>query len=270
MIDKLSLTIYRQPNFQYLELNGEITEAYSKRQMYKYICELDHIVVLYEPHRFSDARNDMIPFTKIDLNPKYFECFDHMLACLFVIFKYDENDLIPAEDFNITRLDIAVDLEDFNIKHILSSLHVKNIRDESMNLIKGTIYAGSDPKVVIYNKNSEILNRIKKRWDVTPYELKMLESGKEHTRFEVRKRHTGLKLAHLPAAAEALAVYFDRLEFFDLKVDCACTVMQFLYKQINRKFRADLEKFKNMQIVPALKEKYIASVREWFTSKEPF
>lgn len=270
MIDKLSLTIYRQPNFQYLENNGEIKEDRYRQNMYKYLCQLDHIVVLYEPHKFSDVRNDMIPFTKVDLNPKHFESFDHMLAHLLVIFKYEEDDRIPLVQFNITRLDVAVDLEDFNTKHILSSLHVKNIRDENMNFYKGTIYAGSDPKIRIYNKNNEIKRRQKKGWDITPYENGLLESGKDHTRFEVQKRNTGLKLAYLIEAAEGLASYFDRLEFFDLKVDCSCTVMHVLYKQINRKFRKELEKFKDMQIVPELKKKYIASIREWFISKEPF
>lgn len=271
MIDKLSLTIYSQPNFQYLELNGEIIEDQYRRNMYKYLCKLDqNMTVLYEPHKFSDVRNDMIPFTKIDLNPKHFECFDLMLAHLFAIFKYDESNHVSGEQFNITRLDVAVDLEDFNIKHILSSLHVKNIRDENMSFYKGTIYAGSDPKIRIYNKNKEIKSRLKKGWDITQYEKELLESGKDHTRFEIQKRHLGLKLDQLPNAAEGLVAYFDRLEFFDLKIDCACTVMQYLYKQINRKFRADLEKFKNMQIVPELKEKYIKEVREWFVSKEPF
>ncbi len=270
MIDKLSLTIYRQPNFQYLELNGEIKEDQYKRNMYKYLCQLNNIVVLYEPHKFSDVRNDMIPFTKVDLNPKHFESFDHMLAHMLVIFKYEEDDRIPLVQFNITRLDVAVDLEVFTIKHILSSLHVKNIRDENMNFYKGTIYAGSDPMIRIYNKDKEIKSRLKKGWDITQYEKDLLESGKEHTRFEIQKRHIGLKLDQLPAAAEGLASYFDRLEFFDLKVDCACTVMQYLHRQINRKFRAELEKFKDMQIVPELKHRYIQSVREWFTSKEPF
>ena len=47
--------------------------------------------------------------------------------------------------------------------------------------------------------------------------------------------------------------------------------MQFIYKKINRKFRKDLERFKNLEIIQELKNRYIESTAKWFSSDtEPF
>jgi len=271
MIDKISLTCNFEPNYTYMDLHGDTSEDPYRVRLYKYICNLDFATVMYKPHKFSPELNDRIKFSKVDINPKRFSCYSEMWAYLDSLFReYDSPFDILPESFNVTRVDIAVDLENFNIKHILSSLHVKNIRDESLSFYKGTIYAGTDPKIRIYNKIAEIKNRIRKHKEITAYEQHLLDSGKEYTRFEIQKRTDNLNLKKLTENFEELSSYFDRIEFFSLQENCSCSVMQFLYKQINRKFRNNLECFKNLQIIPDLKDRYIKSAREWFSLKEPF
>jgi len=75
MIDKLNLTIYKQPDVKSLEVSGIITES-GRNKLYKYICELDKCVVFYRPHKFSEEINFRIPYTKVDINPKNFECYE--------------------------------------------------------------------------------------------------------------------------------------------------------------------------------------------------
>jgi cobalamin biosynthesis Mg chelatase CobN len=271
MIDKLSLTCNRPPAYSYLERYGDTSEDEFRRRLYKYVCELQTATVFYKPHKFGQELNDRINFTKVDINPKRFSCFWEMWAYLDSMFRDVNSEVdLSLEEFNVTRVDIAVDLEDFNIKHILSSLHVKNIRDEGLSFYKGTIYAGTDPKIRIYNKIAEIKNRLRKKKEITAYERGLLESGKDYTRFEIQKRTDHLNLKRLSETCEELSSYFDRMEFFALEENCSCAVMQFVYKQVNRKFRDSLERFKNLQIIPDLKARYIESVRDWFAVKEPF
>ncbi len=66
------------------------------------------------------------------------------------------------------------------------------------------------------------------------------------------------------------ASYYDRLEFFDFKESGDCGVLQIIYKYINRRFRDELEKYKNHSIVAEIKEKYVNEVKEWVEHKEPF
>jgi len=46
MIDKLNLTIYKQPDLNFLESQGDIIEAL-RDKIYKNMCVLDKGVVLY-------------------------------------------------------------------------------------------------------------------------------------------------------------------------------------------------------------------------------
>ena len=176
MIDKLSLTTYRHPNNTFLELNGDVYEQEHRKNLYKYSCRLSKAYVLWKPHKFGQEMNDRISYTKIDLNPKHFACHGDTWAYIDRVFRNGKSEVdIEPEFFHVSRVDIAVDLEDFNIKHVLSSLHVKHIRDESMNFYKGTIYAGTDPKIRIYNKTSEIKARLRKGFDITEDEKRILE-----------------------------------------------------------------------------------------------
>ena len=270
MIDKLSLTIYRPPDMNFLELNGDITESL-RDKLYKYICDLGKCVVFYRPHKFSDEVNFGIPYTKIDINPKKFDCYDHIESYVFSIFRHHDNECnIRPEDFNVSRIDIAVDIENFPIDILLSTLRVKRIRPESLSFYKGTIYAGSDPKIRIYEKVNEIKARVKKGYEITGYEKRLLESGKSHTRFEIQIRNPKKKLKEISESPESLASYYDRLEFFDFKENGDSGILQILYKYINRKFRDELEKYRNHSIVTEIKDKYVNEVKEWFEHKEPF
>lgn len=267
MIDKLSLTIYDMPDREYLENNGEITEDPHRSHIYKFNCRLDKATVLYYPHKFSEKTNAKIPFTKIDINPKYFECYNYMRAYINSIFGDTE---ISSEYFKASRIDIAVDIEDFSTDILLSILRIKRIRSESLHFFKGTVYAGTDPKIRIYDKVKEIKARLKKGNDITEYEKNLLESGKGYTRFEIQIRDTKKTLKEIEDDPLYFASYYDRLEVFNFNADDSSGVLQVLYKYINRKFRNELERYKDHNIIEEIKEKYRDSVNEWFSDKEPF
>jgi hypothetical protein len=169
----------------YLKNNSDITEDTFRSHIYKFICRLDKAVVLYYPHKFSDKTNANIPFTKIDINPKNFECYDHLLVYIQSIF---DTPYIDSGSFHVSRIDIAVDIENFSVDTLLSMLRISRIRSDSLSFYKGTIYAGSDPKIRIYDKVKEIKNRVKSDKEIIEYEKYLLESGKGYTRFEIQIR----------------------------------------------------------------------------------
>jgi len=90
---------------------------------------------------------------------------------------------VNPEESNVSRLDIAVDVEGFTIDVLLSIMRIKNIRTDSLSFYKGTIYVGYNPKIRIYEKVKEIKERVKKGFEITEYERGLLESGKSYTRF---------------------------------------------------------------------------------------
>lgn len=254
MIDKLSLTIGAPPDMAYLKNNGEITEDAFRSHIYKFICRLDKATVLYYPHKFSDMTNAKIPFTKIDINPKNFECYDHLLAYIQSIF---DTPYIDSGSFHVTRIDIAADIENFPVDALLSVLRISRIRSDSLSFYKGTIYAGSDPKIRIYDKVKEIKGRVKGDREITGYEKYLLESGKGHTRFEIQIRKVKKTLMAVVNDPVSFASYYDRLEFFEFQGNDGAGVLQVLYKYINRKFRNELEKYRNYKIVADIKEKWV-------------
>lgn len=270
MIDKLSLTIPVVPDVEYLMNHGDIREDQTRNHIYKNMCRLDRALVLYLPHKFSDSRNAKIPFTKIELNPKHFECYDYMEPYLFAIFG---DSVVSPADFNMTRVDIAVDVEGFPIDVLLSVMKIQRIRTDSLSFYKGTIYAGSDPKIRIYDKTKHLRDLIKegKEEEFTDYERQMVASGKQYTRFEVQIRKGKKTLRELIDDPVSLASYFDRLEFFDFKDQEAVGVLQIVMKYVNRKFRKELERYRNHELSKDIKERYAASIKEWFRpGEEPF
>ncbi|HEX8947356.1 MAG TPA: hypothetical protein VF790_00260 [Dissulfurispiraceae bacterium] len=261
MIDKLSLTCFSLPDREYLEEKGTIIEDPYRTRLFKYLCKLDKATVLFHPHKFSDLTNHMIAQTKIDLNPKYFDSYSDMLSYIFMLFDFFS---IGAEDFNLTRADIAADLEDFPIDLILSTLRIKGIRSDNLSLYKGTLYAGSNPKIRIYEKVKEIKARMKEGKDITDYERGLVASGKSHTRFEIQIKVRGKTLRNLKSEALGLASYFDRLEVFDFPQNDGNGVLQVLSKYINRKFRNELEEYRNYALVEKIKAQYRDGVQNWF------
>ncbi len=180
MIDYLSLTLQLPPDKEYIEYHGKITEDSFRSQMYRYMCELDKARILYYPHKFTDSTNAGMPFTNIILNPKYFDCYAEMESYIFSIINDPD---LSLEDINVSRIDVAADIEAVNVKAIIAMLHVKGIK--AFRIIEDTIYAGKNPKVRIYNKLNEIRNRIKKDMKVVEGEKTLLESFNALTRFEV-------------------------------------------------------------------------------------
>ena len=231
------------------------------------MCLLDKAIVLYVPHKFSDMTNAHIPVSKVDINPKYFSCYSEMLSYIFAMFVIN----VKEDDFNSSRIDIAGDIEGISTDSILSMLRVERIRPESLSLFKGTIYAGTNPKIRIYNKVDEIKARLRRGADITDYEKMIIESGKIYTRFEIQIRLSKKTLKDIADDPESFASYFDRLQVFDFGDDDHTGVLQVRYKYINYKLRDQLEKYRNFDLVKTLKDKYIKEVKDWFNpAKEPF
>ena len=267
MIDKLSLTTSLVPDLDYLESHGRVTVDEYNTKFYKYIYELKRMVIFCYPHKFSDSTNARIPFTKIDISTKNFVCFSELKAHLRALFNTPELDF---SNFNVSRIDIAADIENITPEKLLSTMNVKHIRTESFNVFKGTIYAGVDPKIRIYNKVKEIKNRLKKRYEVTDYEKSLIDSKKEWTRFEIQIRSVKKNLEEIANDPLSLASYFDRLEIIKTNTDETNGILQFIYRFINRKFRKQIEELKDNDLIERIKDTYRKNVIEWFSEKEPF
>ncbi len=265
MIDYLSLTLHLPPDKDYMECHGKITEDSFRLQLYKYMCELDRARILFCPHKFGDSTNAKMPFTNIVLNPKNFDCYDETENYIFSIIN---SPALSLEDINPSRVDVAADIPNINVKAIIAMLHVKGIRN--FRIIGDTIYAGRNPKVRVYDKLAEIRYRLKKNLKVIEGEKRLLESYKDLTRFEVAVSRPKINLKQLKENPIRLASYFDRLNFIEMGCSNPCGVMQIMYKQVNRKFRKQLEALQNMKLLEKIKEIYISDVIQWFTEKEPF
>jgi hypothetical protein len=265
MIDYLSLTLHLPPDRDYMENYGEVTEDSFRSQMYKYMCELDKARILYYPHKFKESQNAKMPFTNIILNPKYFACYEEMEGLIVSIFN---NPALNLEDINISRVDVAADIEAVNVKAIIAMLHVRGVK--AFRIIEDTIYAGKNPLVRVYNKLAEIKSRIKKQLKVTENEQRLVESCKDLTRFEIAIKRPKLSLKQLKENPVKLASYFDRLNFIQMSCANPCGVMQVMYKQVNRKFRKQMEVLQDMHLLETIKETYTKDVLLWFELKEPF
>lgn len=268
MIDKLSLTIYEPVDFKYLEEIGELRVDEYRKFFYKNMFILENEVVVFcDPHKYSPETNMSAPQTKIDLNPKYFTSFNNMT---YFIRSLMSNKDLSLHWFNVSRIDVKADIPDTPVENILTLLHVKRVQGKSLSFFKGTIYIGSNPKFRIYNKNDEILSRVKKGWQITDYEKGILASGKVYTRFEVQIRTVKKNLEEISEDPFSFEEYFDRLEFFNFKDNDGSGILQYLYRHINRKFRNELEVLRDFDLTEAIKDDYRTSVTEWFQLGEPF
>lgn len=246
---------------------GELSIDDYKNRLYKFMYRLDRAFLFCYPHKFKDSTNAKIPFTKVDLNPSDFSCYDDLVAYLLSLF----NDAIVAlSDFNISRIDIAADMEDVSISTLLSILNIKRIKSETLNIYKTTIYGGSDPKIRIYDKVKEIKARSRKGNVISSYEREIIESGKNWIRFEIQIRSPKLNLQDLPGKAASLASYFDRLEFIQSEGSEPQGIMHFMYRLVNRKYRKQIEQFMDTHFPQKIQERYVSDVTEWLRVKEPF
>ena len=125
MIDYLSLTLQIPPDKEFMETHGEITEDDFRTQMYRYMCVLDKARVLYYPHKFKETANAKMPFTNIIINPKNFRSYQEMEDYLFLFL---DRSSLGLKYINISRIDIAADIDGVNVQAVISMLHVKGIR----------------------------------------------------------------------------------------------------------------------------------------------
>lgn len=268
MIDKLSLTTSEVPDLDFLESHTNVKRVDEHRmKLYKYVYEVERATVFCMPHKFAENTNARIPFTKIDINPKNFVGLSEFEAYLTTLFNDPE---LNFEIFNVSRIDIAADTDVITVNALLSVMNVKHIRSESFQVYKGTIYAGTDPKIRIYDKVAEIKHRKKKGYEITEYEKGLLDSGKNWTRFEIQIRGVKKNLREVLDDPFSFASYFDRLEIIKNNGEETHGIMQFLYRFINRKFRKEIEELKDRDLIGGLKDIYKSSVTEWNREKEPF
>ena len=85
-IDMFNLTTYSSVDRRYLEEMAYIREDKLGRSLYQFYCQLDYGCVMWKPHKFGSETNDKIPFTKVDINPKYFNNFDIFYDSLVGLF----------------------------------------------------------------------------------------------------------------------------------------------------------------------------------------
>lgn len=232
MIDYLSLTVNVPPDRDYLEYRGEIEVDSFRSKLYQYMCELERARVLFCPHKFSESTNARMPFTNVILNPKYFVCYEDMEVYINSIFNASD---LHFEDFNISRIDPAADIRNVNVEIIIATLIVKNIRTSTFRIIGNTIYAGRNPKVRVYNKLEEIKYRIQRNQRVTEDKKMLLKLNTDLTRFEVAVGRPKINLKDLKENPKVLVSYFDKLDFIKMTCDSPCGIMQYMYKNVNRK-----------------------------------
>ena len=267
-IDKLCLTTYEMVKADYLREFWKVTEDLHRSRLFKYFCEMDYAQVMWKPHKFSAETNMRIPYSKIDVNPKHFDCFQYLCEYVRNIF----NDKLDLEYTNVSRIDLTADIENLPMDVVFSRLHVPGFNRDSLSLYKGTIYIGSNPKIRIYDKTKEIKQRQKKGRHITEWERGIIESGKQITRFEIQLSNFKGCLKDVVDNPVSLVSHFDRIRFYDFedkeKIGSMVGGLQFLMTKINRKLRGNLDKFRSKELETLIKETYITSVKEWFEKEK--
>ena len=223
---------------------------------------------MWKPHKFSAETNMRIPYSKIDVNPKHFDCFQYLYGYVGNIF----NDKLDLEYTNVSRIDLTADIENLPMDVVFSRLHVPRFHPYNLSLFKITIYIGSNPKIRIYDKTKEIKHRQRKGWNITEWERGIIESGKQITRFEIQLSSFKGCLKDVVDDPVSLVSHFDRIRFYDFedkeKIGSMVGGLQFLMTKIKRKFRGNLDKFRSKELETLIKETYITSVKEWFEKEK--
>lgn len=279
-IDKLSLTTYEMPQRDYLKMFWDIREDKNRTNLYKYFCKMDYAEVMWRPHKFSDETNMRIPYSKVDINPKYFDNFRFLCDYLMNIFAKE----VDLNALGISRIDLTSDVENLPMDVVYSRLHVPGFYRDSLSIFKGTVYIGTNPKIRIYDKTKEIKARLKringsKNWldgkhtpVITEQEKRIIESGRQVTRFEIQLRGYKGNLKDFVNNPVSLVSNFDRVRLYnfedDEKISAMVGGLQFLMTKINRKLRRDLDRFRAHELETLVKNNYIDSVKEWFEKEK--
>ncbi|MBT6029677.1 MAG: hypothetical protein HOH13_05180, partial [Crocinitomicaceae bacterium] len=65
-LDKLNLTIFEAPDRELLDEIGFVSTDEYRNRFYKYFCNLDHIQIMWHPHKFGPELNEKMAYAKID------------------------------------------------------------------------------------------------------------------------------------------------------------------------------------------------------------
>ncbi len=268
-IGNLSLTTSLKPDISKLKEPGRTRKDNARRRIYKNFCQLEFAEVMWEPHKFDLTTNLSIRNTKIDIHSKYFDRFYLLKEYLLNLFPNSNE--IELDQFNISRIEIHSDIETLPLDIVLARLWVMGYRRESVNFYKGnTIYIGTNPKIRIFNKTSQLLNKYAKKGNLTENEMKMM-NGKSLTRFSIEIGNLKMNLIELENNSKELVSYFDRFKFYNFEDDESINRMggfQFLMSKIRREHRKSLEKYKDKELERLMKENFNSSINQWFKKEK--
>ena len=221
---------------------------------------------MWEPHKFDALTNWTIPYTKVDIHPKYFDRFYLLKEYLLNLFPDNE---IELDGFNISRIEIHSDIESLSLDIVLARLWVMGYSRKSVSFYKGnTIYIGTNPKIRIFNKTSQLFNKYVKKGNLTANELSLM-NGKPITRFSIELRNLKINLMELENNPIELASYFNRFKFYNFEDDECINRMggfQLLMSKIRREHRKSFEKYKDKELERLIKRNFKLSIKHWFKS----
>ena len=267
-IGNLSLTTTLKPDISLLRDFEKVKTDNIRQRLYKNFCKLEFAEVMWQPHKFDPFTNWGIPYTKIDIHPKYFDPFYLLKEYLFELFP---NNQIELDQFNISRIEIHSDIENLPLDIVLARLWVMGYRRESVSFYKGnTIYIGTNPKIRIFNKNSQLFKKFANKGNLTNNELKMM-NGKPITRFSIEIANLKMNLMELENNPIQLVSYFDRFKFYNFENDESIYQMggfQLLMSKIRREHRKSFEKYKDKELERLIKKSFKSSINEWFKSNQ--
>ncbi|QPJ64738.1 MAG: hypothetical protein G3M78_04765 [Candidatus Nitrohelix vancouverensis] len=236
-----------------------------RRKFYKNFCKLDCAVVMWQPHQFGAVTNFGIPYTKVDIHSKHFDRFHELKDYLLDLFP--DSHEIDLNDFNISRIELHSDIESLPLDIVLARLWVIGYRRESVSFYKGkTIYIGTDPKIRIFNKNSQLLRKLGKTGKLTENELQLM-NGKPITRFSIEIGQLKMNLNQLVNDPKQLASYFDRFKFYNFEDDESINRVggfQILMSKIRREHRKSFDQFKDRELERLIQRNFKSSIRAWF------
>ena len=140
---------------------------------------------------------------------------------------------------------------------------------KSVSFYKGnTIYIGTNPKIRIFNKTSQLFNKYVKKGNLTANELSLM-NGKPITRFSIELRNLKINLMELENNPIELASYFNRFKFYNFEDDECINRMggfQLLMSKIRREHRKSFEKYKDKELERLIKRNFKLSIKHWFKS----
>ncbi len=267
-IGHLSLTTSLKPDIPLLKTLGKMKTDNFRQRIYKNFCKLEYAEIMWEPHKFDVLTNWDIPYTKIDIRPKYFDRFYLLKEYLLDLFPNDE---IELDQFNISRIELHSDIENLPLDTVLARLWVMGYRRESVSFYKGhTLYIGTNPKIRIFNKTSQLFKKFCANGNLTENELHLM-NGKPVTRFSIELSHLKMNLLELENNPKELVSYFDRFKFYNFENDESINRMggfQLLMSKIRREHRKSFEKYKDENLEQQIKKNFKSSIRKWFQPKE--